>query len=85
MNDTSPTKNGLLGFVLSVIFVLAIVMGTGPGIYLINPDPADAEANRTFLSVPIIYAWVVLWFLVQAGVILVAYFKLWKEPQAEES
>lgn len=85
MNCPLCKKANSLGIALSVIFVLAVVMGTGPGIYLVNPDPADPETVRTFLSLPIIYAWVVFWFLVQAGVILVAYFKLWKEPQPEES
>jgi hypothetical protein len=85
MNCSSSAKDNLLGIALGVIFLLAIVMGAGPGIYLINPDSADPDAKCTFLSMPIVYAWIVFWFLVQAGVILVAYFKLWKEPQSERS
>ena len=43
-------------------------MGTGPGLYLVNPNPADPDATFTFLGVPKIYAWAVLWFFVQAAV-----------------
>lgn len=67
-----------LGWLLFGLFFLALVMGPGPGIYLVNPDPADPDANRFFLGVPIVYAWAVFWFSVEATVVAVAYFKLWR-------
>jgi hypothetical protein len=63
--------------VLIVVFAIAIVMGAGPGLYLVNPDPSDPGTNVTWLGVPIVYAWVILWFLVQACVVVVAYLFLW--------
>lgn len=66
-----------------MVFLLAMVMGTGPGIRLVNPDPTDPDALRTLFGVPILYLWGVLWYLVQAGVILIAYFLLWTRESSE--
>ena len=65
--------------ILSGIFMFSIIMGPGPGLYLVNPDGADAGVS--FLGAPILYAWAVFWFLVQAVVIVVAYFTLWQEER----
>ncbi|MFP6900336.1 MAG: hypothetical protein VCA36_05300 [Opitutales bacterium] len=62
--------------ILAAIFVFATIMGPGPGLYLVNPSPEDAS-HATFLGMPILFAWAVFWFFVQAGVVLVAYCKLW--------
>ena len=77
MSRNPLARRRLLGIVLSMIFLLAIVMGAGPGIYLVNPDPADPDASLTFVGMPVVYAWVIFWFLVEAGVVLVAYFTVW--------
>jgi len=66
-----------LAVILSGIFLFAMIMGPGPGVYLVNPDSGDAGV--TFLSAPVLYAWAVFWFMVQAAVIVVAYFTVWKE------
>jgi len=76
----SAGRKKRLSIVLSAIFLLAVVMGAGPGVYLVNPNPADPDAVRTFLGVPIVYAWTVFWFFVQAGVVLAAYLLLWTGP-----
>ena len=60
------------------MFVLALVMGPGPGIYLINPDPGDPEARRFIFGMPIIYVWASFWFIVQASAVALSYFFLWK-------
>ena len=65
-----------LSKILAVIFVFAAIMGPGPGLYLVNPSPDDSSP-ATFLGMPILFAWSVFWFFVQAGVVLVAYCKLW--------
>lgn len=65
-----------LTIVLCAAFALS-VLAIGPGIYLVNPNPADPNSRFLFLGMPIIYAWAVFWYLVQAAVILTAYFFLW--------
>ena len=71
--------------VLSVVFLLAMVMGCGPGLYLINPDPAEPNATFTVGGMPVVYVWAVFWFGVQAGAILVAYFFLWEGAARHDS
>ena len=82
MNGSSSPKSRL-GLVLGAVFALAVLMGTGPGLYLVNPDPSDPETKLTVLGMPIIYVWAVCWFFVEAGVILVAYFWLWNSEPAD--
>ena len=65
-----------LSKILAAIFIFAVIMGPGPGLYLVNPSPEDAT-TATFLGMPVLFAWAVFWFLVQAGVVLMAYCKLW--------
>ena len=67
-----------LARVLFAVFAIAVIMGPGPGNLLINPDPADPEAKRLFLGMPVIYVWAVGWYFVQAACIVIAYLKLWK-------
>ena len=80
MTQDKKTSRRTLGVVLGLIFLFALVMGAGPGIYLVNPDPADPAARLTILGgVPVIYAWVLLWCIVEAAVAIIAYFYLWKD------
>jgi hypothetical protein len=62
---------------LIILFLLAVVLGAGPGIHLANPDATDPEATFTTFGLPTIYVWGLLWYAVQFGVILVAYFRYW--------
>ena len=71
-------RNGLV-----FVFVAAIVMGSGPGLRLINPDPADPNAVFTVLGLPKIYAWGLLWYGVQLVVILTAYFRIWEKKSGD--
>ena len=70
-----PHRN--LSRILIAVFLIAMFMGSGPGLRLINPDPTDPNAVFTFLGLPKIYAWGLLWYAVQLTVILIAYFKIW--------
>jgi hypothetical protein len=80
MTQDKKTNRRTLGVVLGLIFLFALVMGAGPGINLVNPDPADPAAKFTiFGGVPVIYAWVMLWYVVEAAVAIIAYFYLWKD------
>ena len=68
-----------LSTLLILIMLLALLMGPGPGIYLVNPDPGDPDAIRFLLGMPIIWLWTVFWFLVEAACIVTAATCLWKE------
>ncbi|MBU61526.1 MAG: hypothetical protein CMI26_03370 [Opitutae bacterium] len=73
-----------LSKILALIFFFALIMGPGPGLYLVNPSH-DNPCSTTFLGMPILFAWSSFWFFVQAGVVLVAYRKLWaKSDNLEE-
>ncbi|MBT3471093.1 MAG: hypothetical protein HOD72_03300 [Opitutae bacterium] len=70
--------------ILTVLFIFATLMGPGPGLYLANNLAAETSM-ATVMGIPVIYAWVAFWFMVQAGVIMVASQKIWKakdEPDA---
>jgi hypothetical protein len=73
-----------LTLILSAVFVLALIMGPGPGLYLVNPDPADPDAVRTLGTIPVLYLWALLWFGVQTAVVLTAYFTLWRDDDADD-
>jgi len=77
MNQQEKLKRKKLAITLTIIFLLALILGPGPGLYLINPNPADPNARFTFLGMPIIYAWALLWLLVESVVVVIAYLKLW--------
>ncbi len=49
-------------------------MGTGPGVWLVN-RPTQV------LGIPLLYAWAILWYLVEAGVVIAAYFLVWRSPK----
>ena len=73
-----------LTWVLSIAFVVALVMGPGPGVYLVNPDPANAEPAQTLAGMPIVYAWALFWYVVMAVIVLTAYFKLWQDENSQD-
>ena len=64
-----------------ITFVLAMFMGPGPGLRLVNPDASDPGAMFTFAGIPIVYAWGLFWYFVQLIAIIVAYRKLWIEEE----
>ena len=63
---------------LIFLFLLAVFMGAGPGLHLINPDPLDAEADFIVFGLPVIYVWGLFWYAVQFAVILHAYKYHWR-------
>jgi hypothetical protein len=76
--ETSLTDRSLKHLVISA-FVVAMIMGPGPGLRLINPDASDPDATFLFAGIPIIYAWGLFWYAIQLIAIIIAYKKLWKE------
>jgi hypothetical protein len=71
-------KKTKIAVVLITVMAIALLMGTGPGIYLVNPDPNDPEARRFLFGMPIIWVWVVFWLMVEGACIVVASRTLWK-------
>ncbi|MDZ4702029.1 MAG: hypothetical protein SH809_20125 [Rhodothermales bacterium] len=67
-----------LGLVLTVAMVIAMLMGPGPGLRLVNPDISDPDAVYVVAGMPIVYVWGVCWFAVQVAIVLVAYLKIWR-------
>jgi len=77
MTDTSESGHRRLSITLALIFIFAMIMGPGPGVYLVNPGADHQGPAPTLLGLPIVYAWAVIWFGVQAAVLVTAYFTLW--------
>ena len=84
MSDRSETGNKGLSIILTLVFILAMVMGPGPGVYLVDPGPDHEGPSPTLLGLPAIYAWAVLWFGVQAVVLVTAYITVWSGEEEEE-
>ena len=83
MSESRVRKRSRLGVILFVIFVLALVMGPGPGIYLVNPVPGE-PATRV-LGMPVVYLWAISWFFVQLAVVVVAYCTLWSRQDTRDA
>ncbi len=67
-----------LSLFLTVSFVAALLMGPGPGMLLINQP-------RSFLGIPQLYAWGLLWYAVEVGIVVAAYCFVWNSgPVADE-
>jgi hypothetical protein len=69
MNKKKLTVTLTLGYIAAFLF------SNGPGILLIN----RAELIWGF---PSLYLWAVFWGAVQVGILLAAYFLVWKEDEA---
>ena len=82
MNE-DQRRNSKLGRILTCVFLIALVMGPGPGIYLVNPHPADPASAVSVLGVPILYLWSVFWLFVEIAVVTIAYFKIWNRRETE--
>ena len=84
MTDTSESGDRRLSISLALLFIFAMIMGPGPGVYLVNPGADHQGPAPTLLGLPIVYAWAVIWFGVQAAVLVTAYFTLWSRSEEEE-
>jgi len=68
---TAPDKpSSSLKCVLFALFLVAMIMGTGPGTLLVN-------RAVTVRGIPLLYLWGILWYFVLVGIALVAYFRIW--------
>lgn len=64
------------GPLLSIIFLLSLVLGPGPGATLID---GTRENPSIWFGIPALYVWVVFWFLVMAGCIVTAALTIWSK------
>ena len=71
------TKSNTLPWLLGAIFLLAMIMGAGPGTMLANRPAA-------WFGLPQLYVWGVFWCFVEIAVVIVAYVYVWKIPDDEE-
>ena len=67
-----------LGVALALLFALAMVMGPGPGLFLVAPSPDSPGPPTTLFGLPIVYTWGLIWFAVEAGVLVAAYALVWR-------
>jgi len=66
------------GPLLSIIFLLSLVLGPGPGATLID---GTRENPSIWFGIPALYVWVVFWFLVMAGCIVTAALTIWSKDK----
>lgn len=60
---------------LITLFIIALLMGAGPGATLIDGTVDDPAI---WFGVPALYVWVLLWFAIMAGCVVTAALTLWK-------
>lgn len=80
MQQGPQARDRRLAILLSGLFGLAMIMGPGPGLHLVNPRP-EAAQSATVFGLPVLYAWGIGWFSVQAGVLCVAAIRLWSRAE----
>ena len=74
-----------LGIILTVVLLVTMFMGVGPGLRLINPDPQRPGSAFSLFGLPTVYAWGLLWYAVQLIIILVACFTVWRTDGDENA
>lgn len=73
-----PHNHRTLGWIVAGVFAVAMLMGTGPGVLLVN------NPDVRWFGLPVIYVWGLLWYAVQIGCVVTAYFKLWPDEEETE-
>ena len=72
----TPPPNGRsrTGLILSLAFVVALLMGPGPGVLLVN-------RATTIFGLPAVYAWGLLWYVVEVVIVVWAYLAVWSKDK----
>ncbi|GAB4150984.1 MAG: hypothetical protein Tsb009_26140 [Planctomycetaceae bacterium] len=68
--NTSVNKRRRTAWILTAIFTIALLMGTGPGVLIANRP-------ETILGLPAVYAWGLFWYVVEVVVVIWAYVAVW--------
>ena len=63
-----------LGWILTVVFVVALLMGPGPGLLLVNKPMA-------LFGLPALYVWGLIWFVVEVSVVVLAFLFVWSKDE----
>ncbi len=61
---------------LLILFAISYLLSNGPGLLLVNKPVLVC-------GMALLYVWALFWGVVQIGIILYAYFKLWKDEADE--
>jgi hypothetical protein len=61
---------------LLILFAFSYLMSNGPGLMLVNKPVLVG-------GMALLYVWALFWAIVQIGIIMYAYFKLWKDEADE--
>jgi len=75
MSDSGSGKVSKRSTVLTLGFAIAMLMGVGPGVLLVNRP-------ETFLGLPLLYAWGIFWYLVIGAIALLAYLFVWNDQDS---
>jgi hypothetical protein len=75
-NQDSKSSRSKLSWILAGVFAFALLMGPGPGLYLINGYAAN---GGTILGLPALYFWAIFWCAVEGVVVVIAYKTVWKD------
>ena len=75
-NYIESQRKSRLVKVLGAAFLFALIMGPGPGLYLIN---GYAKAGGSIFGLPALYAWCLFWFAIDVAIVLIAAKTLWKK------
>ena len=75
-NDIESQRKSRLVRILGAAFLLALIMGPGPGLYLIN---GYAKAGGSIFGLPALYAWCLFWFAIEVAIVVIAAKTLWKK------
>ena len=77
---SSPSRHSRrgLGILLTVLLLVTMLMGVGPGLRLINPESTRPDSAFSVFGLPTVYAWGLLWYAVQLAILLVACFTVWR-------
>ena len=77
MNNANQAKNKKLFRILLLLFAASYLMSNGPGVLLVNRPVMVA-------GIPLLYLWGLGWAIVQIGLILYAYLKIWRHEVEPE-
>ncbi len=75
MSDQSSRRK--LGVAVTIVFVVALIMGPGPGVMLVQ--------ETSFMGFPAVYAWGLFWYAVEVIAVVVAFFFVWKDEPDDGS
>ena len=70
----TPEARKKLGWILAIVFAIALLMGPGPGLLLINQPKA-------LFGLPALYVWGLIWFVVEVGVVVLLYLFVWSKDE----